>query len=186
MTAPSQYQRFLETEANKAVIMSTIRNGRVNVMGAPPASRFSYPFYEEQTPSTSTFYKEAVKGILLPNRLQTVFFSPDNINRLQQAIQYYVNKRSDGQFKIGRQSDNELELVMRSVYLQYGKNRDVDLQQQVRELNAYVLSYAVENILSNVRQYLVYKKDISQLPVPLDLPIYSSSQGTRTSPNFAI
>jgi hypothetical protein len=186
MTTPSQYQQFLETEANKAVIMSTIRNGRVNVTGAPPASRFAFPFYEESTPSNRTFYKEAVKGILLPNQLQSAFFSPSNINSLQNAIQYYVNQRSGGQFKIGRQSDNELEIIMRSVYLQYGKNRDTDIQTQIKELNAYVLSYAVENILSNVRQYLVYKKDISQLPVPLDLPVFSTSAGTRTSPNFIV
>jgi hypothetical protein len=186
MTSPSQYQRFLQTESNKAVIMNTIRNGRVNVTGASPPSRFQYPFFQEVDSGISTYKNEAVKGILLASRVQAMFFSPENINNLQQAIQYYVYQRSNQKIKVGRQSDTELEIIMRSVYLQYGKNQDVDIVGQVKELNAYVLEYAVKSVISNATQYLVYKKDISQLPVPLDLPIYSNAAGTRTHPNFIL
>jgi hypothetical protein len=186
MASPSQYQRYLQSETNKAVVMNTIRNGRVNVVGASPPSKNQYPFFQEVDTGITNYKDEALKGILLTSKVQSVFFSKKNIDALQSAIQYYVYQRSNGNIKVGRQSDTELEIIMRSVYLQYGKNQDVDIINQVKDLNSYVLEYAVSSVISNATQYLVYKKDISQLPVPLDLPIYSNPAGTRTHPNLII
>ena len=60
----------------------------------------------------------------------------------------------------------------------------LDVIKQVKRLNAFVLEYSVSNILSNIEMHKVYKKNVSKLPKPMDLPKYISSAGTRTNPNY--
>ena len=73
---------------------------------------------------------------------------------------------------------------MKSIYLQHGKNLRVDINKQIIDLNNLVLDYCVPNILSNIEMYLHYKRDITQLPVPLNRPTYISDSGTRTNNNL--
>ena len=74
---------------------------------------------------------------------------------------------------------------MKFIYLQYGQNNETDLKkQQIKRLNAFVLEYAVPNILLNIEQNSAYKKSVSNLLKPLELPKYISSAGTRTNPNI--
>jgi hypothetical protein len=51
-----------------------------------------------------------------------VFFSIDNIDLLQRGIRNKILNDTDGQINISRQSDDELKIIMRSMYFQYGKN----------------------------------------------------------------
>ena len=73
---------------------------------------------------------------------------------------------------------------MKSIYLQHGQNNPSNIKEQVKRLNAFVLEYSVSNILLNIEQHAVYKKNVSNLPKPMDLPKYISSAGTRTNPNI--
>ena len=56
--------------------------------------------------------------------------------------------------------------------------------KQVKRLNAFVIDYSVPNILGNIEMNRVYKKTVSNLPKPMELPKYISSAGTRTNPNY--
>jgi len=114
------------------------------------------------------------------NELTCVFFSKANIDALQEAIRYRVYTATNGSIVIGRQSDQELQIVMRSMYYQYGQNLAYDVLPQVRALNVKVLDYAVPEVLSNARQYEKYKKDVSTLPVPLPHAPLATMKGTRT------
>ena len=62
---------------------------------------------------------------------------------------------------IGRQSEDEIMIVMRSIYLQHGKNMNTLLETQVDILNNLVLDYCVDNIYTNLLQYLEYINDIT-------------------------
>ena len=75
-------------------------------------------------------------------------------------------------------------IIMKSIYLQHGQNSPDNVKDQVKRLNAFVLEYAVPNILLNIEQHKVYKKNVSTLPKPMELPKYISSAGTRTNPNI--
>jgi hypothetical protein len=163
--------------------MSYLYNGRVNIMGTGKFVEKSY-LYEEIDNGNKLFKKEAVKHILASNRLQELFFSEKNIDIIQNLLAYHVKLQSNNRHNISRQSDNELKIIMKSVYLQYGKNNNNNINEQVKELNAYVLDFCIPLILSNIEQYLVFKKDVSTLPVPLDNPKYTSSTGTRTNPDY--
>ena len=62
------------------------------------------------------------------------------------------------------------------MYLQEGRNVDCRLKEQIKMLNGKVLEFVIPNILTNVRQYAGYIRDISN-PVPtMPRPIDVSSR----------
>lgn len=115
------------------------------------------------------------------NNVQATFFSQANVDALQEGLRYGVYQRSGGNHVIGRQSDVELGLIMRSIYLQEGRNDDAgDVIAQVRALNASVLAYAVPRVLSEVDAYSSFRRDISTLVAPMERGQNVSSKGERT------
>jgi len=182
--------RIYEDQKKRQDIMNNIRNGRIDIEGKSitPSETFKYyiqhPLFEEKTHLTNKYRAEAVGSIYEKNTVQDIFFSDKNIDLIQKLISYHVSKQTDGNLNVGRQDDTQLKIVMKSVYLQYGKNKNNDLTNQVKELNAYVLDYCVPNIISNAKQYIKYKNDVSTLPIPIENPKFTSSAGTRTHPDF--
>ena len=160
-----------------------IRNGRVNIMGKFIANS-NAPLFEENSKGNSIYKKKAVSAIYESNPLQLAFFSNKNIENLQILIRKNVYIESGNKHVIAKQDYNSLKIVMKSIYLQYGKNLKNNIKDQVKKLNILVLDYCVPNIISNIEQYLGYKKSVSTLPVPLELPKYISDAGTRTNSNF--
>ena len=99
--------------------MNYQNNGRVNMI-----DRKIYPEYQmfyQQNNGLEQFKNEAIRTILQRNPLSNVFFSKENIDYLQNKIINRVYELSGNKHKIGRQSDTELQLVMRSIYLQFNK-----------------------------------------------------------------
>ena len=124
--------------------------------------------------------QESLQHSLAPNQVQRVFFSAANVDALQEGLRYGVYRASGGRHVIGRQSDMELGLIMRSVYLQYGRNEARDVLAQVRELNAQVLQFAVPRVASEVDAYVHYRNDIERLPQPMERGQLATSKGDRT------
>lgn len=113
------------------------------------------------------------------NCVSNLFFSEKNIEALQIGLKNKVLEKSEGSYKIGKQSETELKIIMRSIYLQYSKNTSEKIIDQVRELNKLVLEWAVQEIMSNIKQHEVYRQDISTLPLPLERAQLTSQKGTR-------
>ena len=109
-----------------------------------------------------------------------VFFSIDNIDLLQRGIRNKILNDTDGQINISRQSDDELKIIMRSIYFQYGKNSKFNIKEQILDLNTRVLEWSVPEIISNVKQSQKYLQDISTMPVPLERSTLPSKKGTKT------
>lgn len=151
-------------------------NGRVNI--SKPSS-LQIPAYQKQKIDNSAFYAEAVQGNFTPNELSNLFFSCNNIDVLQDGLRYKIYKESGNKYIIGRQSDQDLKIIMRSIYLQYGKNLNKNIIEQVKELNAKVLEWAVPEVLSNVKQYDKYRYEVSTLPVPLERAPLETKKGTK-------
>lgn len=151
-------------------------NGRVDVM-----DKQYTPFMntDEELSQNDKYNPTAIKNIHTKDELNDLYFSKVNIDALQQGIRYSVFKKSSNKHIIGDQSETELKVIMRSMYLQYGKNKPYDIVQQVRELNKLVLDYAVPRILSQIEQNIGYRKEISSLPVPLERAQNESVKGTK-------
>jgi hypothetical protein len=149
-------------------------NGRV-VLNQSDIPYERVPFKED-----TQFRNDAMKGIHQKNTLNEVFFSKENIDALQHGIRHLVWVNSCKRHVIGNQSEDELKIIMRSIYLQYSKNQPFHIIEQVKELNAKVLEYAVNTILHEIEMYLNYRKDITQLPTPLERSPNVSSKGSKT------
>lgn len=153
-------------------------NGRVDLS----SSVAPFQLFEETNTSAKSFAGSGGAG--LANRAKTpvsdVFFSEENVDALHEGIRYQVYVQSNGKHTIGRQSDVELGIVMRSVYLEYSKNLPFDVLGQVRELNSIVLKLTVPKIVREVDMYVAYRRDISTLPVPLERAQNVSRAGTRS------
>lgn len=185
--------RIYQDQLKRQSTLNQIRNGRVDIEGKPllqtgTADMFGYyrqhPLFEQSTYAQNKYRHEAVGSIYERNPVQDMFFSDANIILLQKLLAYHVSKQTNNQIKIGTQDDMELKIVMKSVYLQYGKNRRGEIKDQVKELNAHVLDYSIPNIITNAKQYVKYANDVSTLPIPLENPKYTSSAGTRTHPDY--
>lgn len=151
-------------------------NGRVSDINVTPMAAYVMTDFKQD----KTFGREATRGIVARNPVSDLFFSDLNIDALQQGIRSGVYYKSCQKYNIGRQSDEELKVIMRSIYLQYAKNRPFDIVEQVRELNAYVLTYAVERVLNEVSMYNRYRQDLASLPEPMERSANTSSKGSRT------
>jgi len=158
--------------------MNYQNNGRINMV-----DRQIYPEYQmfyQKNEGLSEFKNDAIKTILQKNPLSDVFFSKANIDYLQNQIGQRVHNLSAGRHKIGRQSDTELEIVMRSIYLQFSLNQPDDIKKQVRDLDEMVIDAVVPGILSAIEQYLQYQVAISTIPTPINLPKNETIKGEKT------
>jgi len=172
-------QNFATVEQSTTSILSSgaAPNGRVDVFTPIPV--FNVPDYQRKSVKNDDYHREAIVGSITVNPVNDLFFSELNINTLQDAIRYRIYTETNGKYTIGRQSDQELKAVMRSIYFQYSVNQNTNCVGQVKVLNSYVLDWCVQDILSNLLQYQKYKIDISTLPVPLDRSPLMTKKGTK-------
>ena len=126
---------------------------------------------------------EAVKNIHVKNPLAQAYFSDANLKLLQDKIRHEVYKASNGEHVIGPQSDKELNILRRSIYLQHGEFLPTEvkpIKEQIRELNQRVVDYSVGRIMSEIQQYMHYLYDVENLYTPMEHPVNISSAGSRT------
>jgi hypothetical protein len=170
-----QNPKFLRTR-------QSVEAERRNTIGAI-SDNSPYQLFQENTLKPSTFRKQATTGQLECNLLNQVFFSQENIDLVQETIRHDVWIASKKKFRIGRQSDTELELIMRSIYFQYGKNLPYNIKEQIEDLNDLVIQDCVPKILSQVQQHVHYLFDASTQPIPLSHPESMSSAGRKQLPS---
>ena len=162
-------------------------NGRVFFDIKKSAPSFDlYP--ESNKPMTN--YENTLNYTQEGTPLSNAYFSKENVDIIQRDIRATVHElcqrdndpilTAHKPIYIGRQNDMQLQIIMRSIYLQYSKHLDYNVSGQIRELNDLVIREAVPDIITNLKQYLGYSADIQRLPMPMDLPQYPSSKGEKT------
>ena len=103
----------------------------------------SYHLFEREQESYS--YDNTLRGIQGKNTLSDVFFDRKNIDNIHNQIINEVSKKTS--FRIGKQSETELQLIMRSIFLQFAKNQPCFIKEQVQELNKKVLLYCIQYLM---------------------------------------
>lgn len=156
--------------------------GRVNLTpsetgGNLPPSVFQYP-----TAPDSASHDDLMRGNWSENPVSIAFFSVDNMKYLQHAIKVGVYERSGAnKWVIDDQSIDELKIIMRAMYLQYGRNSLTEsVKSQVTELNNIVLEWAIPRIMTEIKAHLTYLNDITTMHVPMTHPVSMSSSGTKS------
>jgi len=128
----------------------------------------------------NNFQVESLYGIQETSKLNQLFFSKKNMDIIQNNIRYTVYIKTNKKHIIDKQSDIELQIIMRSMYLQHSPNLEYNYKEQIEYLNKLVVDWSVEKIIPQLEQYIGYLKEVEYMPLPIDLPVNLSSKGSRT------
>jgi hypothetical protein len=160
------------------------QNGRITFQESAVADPYAgLPGFNPQVTVEPDFQADMLRGNWESTPVSNGFFSSANVDRIQQLIRKGVYDRSGPKgYVIDNQSADEMKIIMRAIYYQYGRNMTTDILGQIDDLNKKVVDWSVPHILSAVDMYHYYLKDISQLPIPMEQPQHLSRAGTRSLP----
>lgn len=144
----------------------------------------SYVQNQNNWATDGSIQKSLLQGTYTPTPLGELFFSPENINRLQKMIKYEIFVRTNGRYKLEvEQNESDLLVVMRGVYITDSMNQPYKLVHQVKILNHRVIEKIVPDMISIIKQDQEY---IRQLDIPIDpipLPVNVSKAGRLSLPS---
>lgn len=155
----------------------TSTNGRVDILS--PNTNLLFSMTDRIPVNTGTSFRDAMKGNWYDTTLSLGFFSAENITIIQNGIRAGVYKKSNQQYIIGIQNEDELKIIMRSIFLQNSKNLAINFPEQIEILNNLVLDYAINQVYGETEGYMKYRRDASTLVVPLALPILSTNKSSK-------
>ena len=129
---------------------------------------------------TQNCFQDSISTLHELSQLSKNYFSKNNIDKIQNLIINEVRILSNNEYNIGRQSDTQLQIIMRSIYLTHSKHLKTNINQQINELNKIVVDEAVKEIIPHIKQYLGYIKDISSPRNFMTHPKSVSSKGENS------
>lgn len=126
---------------------------------------------------------DSVRGTQEETILSKVFFSPQNVDLVQKQLIMEVFRRTNGAYLIEKQREEDLQVVMRSMYFQHARHISDDIRGQIRELNNIVVDDLVPNVISQINAYIGYLERAFEPRQILDHPENVSVKGQRTFPS---
>jgi membrane carboxypeptidase/penicillin-binding protein len=113
----------------------------------------------------------------LPTPLSNAFFSDFNRETIHNNL---ISKIKDETgYVIDRQNDADIQGLMRKVYVNMAGNEYDNVKNNVGTMNSKVIDEASQFVLTGVLQQIVYLQDISTNPVPLSMPVSTSTYGNK-------
>jgi hypothetical protein len=135
-----------------------------------------------------------MKNIHIENPLSYLFFSERNISDVKKLVKMTVFKHISQVIDTSPETfKQELMIVMRSIYLEYGRNGEglegksrqeynniiKKTVSEVRRLNELVVNDVTPRIASQIEQYIGYLNDASTQPIQIELPENVSNAGRK-------
>ena len=158
-------------------------NGRVDIVSQPSSNNGTPLFLQDKNIVTqNTNYNNCRSHLFEKSDLEKLFFSIKNIEEIQNSIIKGVYERSNGEYKIDKQDYDTLNIIMRSTFLQYSLNNTENMKEEILSLNKIVLNYCIPKIYNEVVAYMKYRRDVSKISVPPNLP--KSTNYNNTSLEF--
>lgn len=158
-------------------------SGYVPNMSDPSLSGYAARPYKLHTGDKRIFgddRTDLIGHIHKASPLNTVFFSESNIDNIQNQVIHQVSLMSAGKYKIDRQDDDQVKIIMRSYYLMFGKNDPNRVSDELQELNSRVVGYCAAKVYSEVDFHMFYRKDIEDFAPAIANPMNPHVYGTRT------
>ena len=132
----------------------------------------------------NSIQKSLLKSVYTPTPLGELFFSPDNIKRVQNKIKKNIFIETKGKYKLQvDQNDSDLLVVMRAVYIQDSYNSPYRIVHQVKELNQKVINRILPDMITNIKQNEEYISAIDRPIDPIPLPVNVSRAGRLSLPS---
>jgi len=116
--------------------------------------------------------------------LENYFFSKENIELINKQLILEVFKKTNGEFKISPQKNEDMIIVMRYTFIEYARHLPYDITKQIRELNCIVVGQILPNVITQITQRKEYLRVISAPREILPLPI-SESTSNRLLPSVS-
>ena len=147
--------------------------------------RTPFLFLQDHHKNYKSMGEEALKGVQMNSDLSREYFSPKNMKRIQKKIKNEVFKRSQGKYKLNvDQDERDLLIVMRAIYLEYGRFKPNQIVRQTKRLNNLVIDEIVPDIIGNIKQYYGYLQEINGPLKPIDRPVNVNNAGRKTLPSI--
>lgn len=147
--------------------------------------RTPFLFLQEHRKNYKNLVNTAVKGVQSTSDLSKLFFSDKNIKRIQKMIRKEISIRTKNQFRLDVDQDtNDLFICMRATYLQYARFLPGQTVRQCKRLNRKVVDETVPGIITNIKQYHGYIKDINKPISPIPRPQNVNNAGRLTLPSI--
>lgn len=117
--------------------------------------------------------------------LASLYYSQENINRIQKQIRREIYRRTNGKFKVFKDSDDlDMQVVMDSVFDEHAKHLPNQFVRQVKALNKHTVDLIVPNAITQIDQTSKYLKQLDKPIQPMDRPINANNGGRKTLPSF--
>lgn len=117
------------------------------------------------------------------DELSKMFYAQENMRRIQKKIRQTVFERTKGQFRLDvDQDDQDLLVTMRAVFLEHARFLPFRIVHQVKDLNKRVVEYIVPEMITEIKQYYGYIKEISEPLKPIPRPVNVNNAGRKTLP----
>lgn len=156
----------------------------VNNMTVQDIYRTPFLFLQEHRKNFVNIAPTMLKGVQSESELSKLFFSDENIKRVQRRIKQEVFRRTHGEFRLDvDQEQTDLFIVMRAVYMEHGRFLPNQIVRQVKRLNEKVIDEIIPGIITEVKQYYGYLKEINKPLTPIPRPIDYNRAGRKTLPS---
>lgn len=181
-TAPPYYGRETEPYYDEGQGIPKITK---NNMTHQDIYRTPFIFTQNHNDDPNGWIESAEKTISHKSLLGKEFFSDKNIKRMQKKIKNEIMIRTDYKFKLDVDQDKQdLLLAMTAVYKLYARHLPGQIVRQVKQLNSYVVDYVVPDMITNIKQYYGYIKDINEPLKPITRPLNVNNAGRNSLPSI--
>lgn len=193
---PSQFQENNGTNLKQQRTLLSVKEERERTLAVDDLKKLSspgsYKFTIDDKSLKGSNTNSVFKNLYGETLLTFLFFSQENVDNIQKLIRMVVYKHTKE--TIDYQSNSELLVVMRSIFLAYSRHpklidESMPESEKKRLLNVYtnevdrlnqlVIDTCVPLIVSQLQQYLVYLHDASSPLRVMEKPLSTSVKGTK-------
>lgn len=118
------------------------------------------------------------------NQVASMLFSERNLERVNGMLRTIIKKKYG--YTIGRQSFDELAIVLRSMYEMHGNPGASDPAAEVQKLNARAMEFLIPHVKANIESYFAYIRDSTRPYRLLDRPTNTSLRGQNVMYNSTL
>lgn len=116
--------------------------------------------------------------------VSTAFRTVMNQERLQFMIRDKVKEMTG--YSIDRQDESDLRALMGKIYTNMVGDPYRDIQGQVDRMNVQVVNEAAQTISIGLAQRLKFLSEVNKQPIPLAVPLSTTTYGQKLPGNFKI
>jgi hypothetical protein len=179
---PPYHQRKLDAHYDEGQGVPKLGENNMTVQDI---YRTPFLFIQEHRKNYKNMAPTALKGIQCQSDFSKLYFSDENIRRVQRMIRKEIYKRSNGQFKLDvDQEQRDIFIAMRAVYMEHARFLPGQIVRQIKRLNQKVVDETVPGMMTEIRQEYGYLKEINKPLTPIPLPQNVNNAGRRQLPSI--